>query len=146
MGKIKVNLGENTHYIYIDYPLEEIGKKIKNSKFGKKFVILSDNNVFPIYGEKVKKSIEKENRIVKKIVIPPGEKQKNLNRCLKIIENLLKFEINRDETLINLGGGVINDIGGFVASIYMRGINIFQFLRHYFLKWMLLLVEKQGLI
>ncbi len=122
MEKIKVNLGENTHYIYIDYPLEEIGKKIKNSKFGKKFAILSDNNVFSIYGKKVKKSLEKENRIVKEILIPPGEKQKNFNICLKIIENLLKFEINRDDTLINLGGGVINDIGGFVASIYMRGI------------------------
>mgnify|MGYP000098727458 CR=1 FL=1 len=122
MEKIKVNLGENTHYIYIDYPMEEIGKKIKNSKFGKKFAILSDNNVFSIYGEKVKKSLEKENRIVKEILIPPGEKQKNFNICLKIIENLLKFEINRDDTLINLGGGVINDIGGFVASIYMRGI------------------------
>jgi len=122
MEKIKVNLGENTHYIYIDYPLEEIGKKIKNSKFGKKFAILSDNNVFSIYGKKVKKSLEKENRIVKEILIPSGEKQKNFNICLKIIENLLKFEINRDDTLINLGGGVINDIGGFVASIYMRGI------------------------
>jgi 3-dehydroquinate synthase len=122
MEKIKVNLGENTHYIYIDFQLEKIGEKIKDSKFGEKFVILSDNNVFPFYGEKVKKSIEKENKIVKEIVIPPGEKQKNFNTCLKIIENLIKFGINRDDTIINLGGGVINDIGGFVSSIYMRGI------------------------
>ena len=122
MEKIKVNLGENTHYIYINYPLEKIGEKVKDGDFGKKFVILSDIHVFPIYGEMVKKSIEKENRIVKEIIIPPGEKQKNFNRCLKIIKNLLDFGINRDDTLINLGGGVINDIGGFVASIYMRGI------------------------
>jgi 3-dehydroquinate synthase len=123
MEKIKVNLKECIYYIYIDFPIEKIGEKIRNNKFGEKFVILSDKNVFPIYGEKVEISLEKENKIVEKIIIPPGEKQKNLNICFKIIDNLIKFEMNRDDTLINLGGGVINDIGGFVASIYMRGIN-----------------------
>jgi hypothetical protein len=73
MEKIKVNLGENTHYIYIDYPLEKIGEKIKDGDFGKKFVILSDIHVFPIYGEMVKKLVKKifENFKLPYITITP---------------------------------------------------------------------------
>jgi len=123
MEKIKVNLGENTHYIYIGYPLEKFGEKIKNRKFGNKFVILSDTNVYSLYFKKIKTSIEKENKLTKEIVIPSGEKQKNFNRVIEIINKLAYSGINRDDTLISLGGGVISDIGGFVASIYMRGIN-----------------------
>ncbi|MGB9677165.1 MAG: 3-dehydroquinate synthase family protein, partial [Candidatus Ratteibacteria bacterium] len=123
MEKIKVNLGENSHYIYIGERLENIGEKIKNEKFGDKFVILSDFNVFNIYGERIKKTVEKENRKIEEIVIPPGERQKNYNTVLKIVNKLVEFKINRNDTIINLGGGVISDIGGFVSSIYKRGIN-----------------------
>lgn len=123
MKKIKVNLGENSHYIYIGESVEKIGRRIRNGKFGEKFVILSDFNVYPIYGVEIKDSIKKERKIVKEIIISPGEKQKNFNTVLKILNKFAEFKIKRDDTLINLGGGVINDIGGFVSSIYKRGIN-----------------------
>ncbi|MCS7181026.1 MAG: 3-dehydroquinate synthase, partial [bacterium] len=120
MEKIKVSLGENSYYIYIGYHLEKIKREIEKLNFGNKFVILSDKNVFKLYGEIVKKTLE--NKTVHCIVLSCGEKQKNFNNVLKIINQLVKFKINRDDTIINLGGGVINDIGGFVSSIYMRGI------------------------
>lgn len=123
MEKLKVNLGENSHYIYIGFAIEDINKLIKERKNERKFVILSDLNVYPIYGERVKKSLEKEGRIVKEIVISPGERQKSFSTLIKIIEKFVELKINRSDFLINLGGGVISDIGGFAASIYMRGIN-----------------------
>ncbi|MCM8804865.1 MAG: 3-dehydroquinate synthase [Candidatus Omnitrophica bacterium] len=119
MEKIKVNLGENSHYIYIGRRIEEIGEIIRNGEFGEKFVILSDFNVYSIYGEKIKKSIGN----VREIIIQPGERQKNFKTVLRIINKLAEFKINREDTVINLGGGIINDIGGFVSSIYKRGIN-----------------------
>lgn len=122
MEKIKVNLPQNSYYIYIGYPLERIAEKLKEKNWGEKIVILSDRNVYPIYGEKIKKSIEGIGKKVSEIIIPPGEKEKNFKTVLKIINNLLSLNMNRDDLILNLGGGVISDIGGFVASIYMRGI------------------------
>lgn len=57
------------------------------------------------------------------IEIPEGEKSKNFDTSIIIIENLLTRACDRNSLIINLGGGVISDIGGFVASIYKRGIN-----------------------
>ncbi|HOK56503.1 MAG TPA: 3-dehydroquinate synthase [bacterium] len=122
MKKIKVKLGESTHYIYIGESIEKTGEKIRDGEFGDKFVILSNQRVFNIYGEKVRKSIEKENRTVEKILIKEGERQKNINTVLKIINKLSDLQISRNDTIVNLGGGVISDIGGFVSSIYKRGI------------------------
>ena len=120
MRKIKVNLEKKSYNIYLGYPLEKVGTKIKN--LGNKIIILSDENVYPIYGNIIKKSIEKIGKKVNEIVIPAGEKEKNFKTVIKIIKNLLNLNINRSDLILNLGGGVISDIGGFVASIYMRGI------------------------
>ena len=123
MKKIKVNLRENSYEIYIGYPLEKIGEKFKGKKFGEKVIVLSDENVFPVYGEKVLNSLSSIGKKVKEIVLKPGEKTKNLTTVFTLLRECGYFEINRDDTLLTLGGGVVSDIGGFVASIYMRGIN-----------------------
>ncbi|WP_185876958.1 3-dehydroquinate synthase [Blattabacterium cuenoti] len=56
------------------------------------------------------------------IQIKSGEKEKNINTCIRICKNLEKFKATRKSLILNLGGGVITDIGGFVASIFKRGI------------------------
>ncbi|MBP7821587.1 MAG: 3-dehydroquinate synthase [Saprospiraceae bacterium] len=60
------------------------------------------------------------------IVIPSGEQYKNIATCEIIWENLLSFNADRYSVLINLGGGVIGDMGGFCASTYKRGIDFIQ--------------------
>lgn len=60
------------------------------------------------------------------IVIPPGEKFKNLNTVDLIISRLTQANADRSAVLINLGGGVIGDMGGFAASVYKRGISFIQ--------------------
>ena len=57
------------------------------------------------------------------IEIPSGEKNKNITTCSLIWEELTKNKFDRDSILINLGGGLIGDIGGFCASTYKRGID-----------------------
>lgn len=56
------------------------------------------------------------------IEIPSGELHKNLQTCQFIWNRLLKIQASRKSLMINLGGGVISDMGGFVASVYKRGI------------------------
>ncbi len=63
--------------------------------------------------------IEGDNSL---IVIPAGEVNKEIETFAFIVKNLIHLKANRSTLIINLGGGVVTDIGGFVASTYMRGI------------------------
>jgi 3-dehydroquinate synthase len=60
------------------------------------------------------------------IIIPAGEEHKNLTTATKVWEQLLHRKINRNGLIINLGGGVVGDLGGFCASVWKRGINFIQ--------------------
>lgn len=60
------------------------------------------------------------------IVIPAGEEHKNLQTCQKIWQHLTDAQADRHALLINLGGGVIGDMGGFCAATYKRGIRFIQ--------------------
>jgi 3-dehydroquinate synthase len=70
--------------------------------------------------------LEYLNGSIQIIRIPSGEQNKNINSCLHIWAELLRNGADRHSLLINLGGGVIGDIGGFCAATYMRGINFIQ--------------------
>lgn len=59
----------------------------------------------------------------KVIITKSGEQHKNLESCIEIWQKLTEFKIDRQSVLINLGGGMISDMGGFVASCFKRGIN-----------------------
>ena len=61
------------------------------------------------------------------IEIESGEKNKNISTCTRIWEQLAKFKADRRTLFINLGGGVISDLGGFAASTYKRGIDYVNF-------------------
>ena len=56
------------------------------------------------------------------IIIPAGEQSKNIGETVRIWQELINLRTERNAVLINLGGGVISDIGGFAASVYKRGI------------------------
>ncbi|RFS19812.1 3-dehydroquinate synthase [Chitinophaga silvatica] len=58
----------------------------------------------------------------KKIVVKAGEDEKNFATVEKIIDGLIAFEADRKTTLVGIGGGMLTDVAGFAASIYMRGI------------------------
>jgi shikimate kinase / 3-dehydroquinate synthase len=60
------------------------------------------------------------------VTIPAGEKHKNLDTVRAIYDQLITAGLDRHGTLINLGGGVVGDIGGFVAATYLRGIKVVQ--------------------
>ncbi|WP_185858645.1 3-dehydroquinate synthase [Blattabacterium cuenoti] len=83
--------------------------------------ILVDNNTYkyciPILFSRIDSF--KESNIIN---INPGEEEKNIYTCIHVCKTLEKLKANRKSLIINLGGGVITDIGGFIASIFKRGI------------------------
>jgi 3-dehydroquinate synthase len=78
-------------------------------------VIITDENINKYYGQNF------PNAPV--IVIPPEEKSKNFRLIEKITKKILQLNIDRSGFILGIGGGVVCDISGFVASIYLRGIN-----------------------
>lgn len=106
------NLLSNLHKIEI----------INNSEIDK-YILLSDKNVFEIYGKKIINSLNKLNKPVATIILKSGEQEKNFANILQIVVNIINQGVTRKSLLIALGGGVITDIGGFIASIVLRGIN-----------------------
>ncbi len=127
MKKIEVLLTNEKYNIYIERGLFEFsGKKMKEIFVGEKVVIITDDNVNPLYGERLKKILEKSGFEVNTIILPAGEENKNLVTLNRIYKELIKFQTTRSDMIIALGGGVVGDVAGFAASTYMRGISYVQ--------------------
>lgn len=118
MKTLEVKYSTNKTNIYLENNLlENISSLIPR---GKKYIILTDENIYKLY------SIALNVPNSTWVVLPAGEKEKNLDNVSKIIEKMLSSEISKTDILINFGGGVISDLGGFVASTYKRGINYYN--------------------
>lgn len=93
---------------------------------GEKVALITDDIVDSLYSNKVINSLESQGKTVFKFVMPNGEKSKNMDTLYKIVRFLAQNEFTRKDTIIALGGGVVGDISGFSASVYLRGINYIQ--------------------
>lgn len=91
-----------------------------------KLCIITDSNVGPLYADELTKVLLGAYDSVSVYTIEAGEKNKNLDTVSDIYANLISLNFNRQDCLIALGGGVVGDITGFVASTYMRGIDFVQ--------------------
>ena len=88
--------------------------------------ILSDSNVFPLYGKTVTDSLENAGFSVYSHVIPAGEESKNGQEFLTVLNLLASHKLTRSDLIIALGGGVVGDLAGFCAACYLRGIRFIQ--------------------
>lgn len=95
-------------------------------KYGKIF-ILSNDTVFSLWGNNIYKIIKNRFKSVVKVVIPDGEKWKNLSTISRILKIMIESDADRTSVLITIGGGVITDMGGFAASILLRGISVIHY-------------------
>ncbi|VFP81637.1 3-dehydroquinate synthase [Buchnera aphidicola] len=127
INKIHVNLNFNSYDIYIGSQLlkdESISSFFLSNK--NSVIIINENVYNIILKNKLKTNFYNYIKDIKFFLIKDGEYYKNFKTVEKIISFLLNQSYGRDLSLIALGGGVIGDITGFVASIYQRGVNFFQ--------------------
>lgn len=99
---------------------QRVGQIMK--KIGKRFIIISDKNV-ELHGEKVRAALRRIDKNAELYLLPNGEEHKTLSTVEKLCSFLAQKRIQRDGCLIAVGGGVVGDMVGLAASIYMRGIN-----------------------
>ena len=88
--------------------------------------IISDSNVWPLYGKAATDALEKAGYRVAHYVFPAGEGSKNGGTYLAILNFLAENHITRSDCIVALGGGVVGDISGFAAATFLRGIAYIQ--------------------
>ncbi len=111
--------------IYFDEVIASFDAFVEKGNYSK-VVILGDGNTLqhclPILN--LQSNVSPHCDIIE---IDPGEENKNIDICIGIWSMMQDFNMNRKSLLVNLGGGMIGDMGGFAASTYMRGIDFVQF-------------------
>ncbi|HXH99600.1 MAG TPA: 3-dehydroquinate synthase [Sphingobacteriaceae bacterium] len=108
--------------VHFQNSLPEIKNFISNGNYSKIFV-LADSNTEKHCLPLLQPYLPENYDIIE---IDPGEENKNIDFCIGVWKNLLDFNAERNSLLINLGGGVITDMGGFAASTFKRGIDFIQ--------------------
>lgn len=127
MRELLVNLKENSYKIEIEKGIiKDIPRRIRKIFNGEKIFIITDKNVDKYYGDIVLNSLKKDGFNVAKYCIEPGEESKSFDTLLEIYDKLLDFKLTRKDLIITLGGGVIGDLGGFVAATFLRGVSFVQ--------------------
>jgi 3-dehydroquinate synthase len=114
-------LNSISYPIYFSDTISELVKFIEKGNYSRFFVLTDENTAkycLPVLREKIDNL---DNFDI--IEINSGEESKNIDFCIGVWKMLIDFAADRQSLLINLGGGVISDLGGFAASTYKRGID-----------------------
>ncbi len=106
--------------------LDTVGEKISEIKRLCRVVLVSDDTVYAIYGERVKKSLTNVGYSVCEFVFPHGEESKSMDNFCELQEFCAENSITRTDLFVALGGGVVGDVTGFTASTYLRGVDFVQ--------------------
>ena len=106
--------------------IENCAKLINKPQAKTTAVIITDNIVAKLYLEKLVNSLKAESYTVLTYILENGEASKSFNSLNNILEFLAQNNVTRSDMLIALGGGVVGDITGFAAAVYLRGIKFIQ--------------------
>lgn len=127
MAQVKVALGDTSYEIVVgEGAFEQAGALLKPLLPGKRVFVLSDVNVSVLYGARIQSSLEKAGFISRMFLVPAGEGSKSFEHYQHLLEQMLAEGPDRKTTILALGGGVVGDLAGFIASTLLRGVPFVQ--------------------
>ena len=127
MRTVQVNLGQRSYDISIgEGLLQDAGQLISKRLTGRRVFLISNLTVFELYGQLVVDGLTAADLDVVHLLIPDGERSKNLHTVENIYTYLIAQRADRNSALVALGGGVTGDVVGFVAASYLRGVPYVQ--------------------
>lgn len=125
MIKININVPKKYEIIIKKGAFNNIAKEIKEVYSGSILAVITDENLYGLYGEQLKSSLLKEGFEIKIIAIKPGEDSKSFDTLMEVYSSLTGL-LRRNDIIVAFGGGVVGDLAGFAASTYMRGVKLIQ--------------------
>ncbi|MBN4081231.1 3-dehydroquinate synthase [Caldithrix abyssi] len=127
MKTIQVNLGERSYLIQVESGLiKQIPSILSEGNHGQKWIIISQYNLMKLMGFELLADLKGAGFACHYITLPVGEAAKSLNEFRGVISQMIELGCDRSTTILALGGGVVGDVAGFVASSFMRGIGYYQ--------------------
>jgi 3-dehydroquinate synthase len=120
MREIKMELGERSYNITIGKGL--LRRACDYFKLDRAALIVTDDNIPPIYAESVAGCAKRAEIYT----IREGEGSKNINTLSALVEKMTEMKLTRSDCVIAVGGGVVGDLTGLAASLYMRGIDFYN--------------------
>ncbi len=127
MEKIFVNLGAASYEIFIgENILSGVGEFVAAKKFTPKALLVTQEKIFNLHGSALTDGLDAAGIAYTVAQIPDSETAKNLREAEKLFTRAIEFGLDRKSVVIALGGGVVGDLGGFVAATFMRGIPLIQ--------------------
>lgn len=121
----QVQAGEDSYPIYLGSGLiDELGQVLcaKGAAPASRVAVISNDVVAPLYAERARAALTGSGLRSSLCVLPDGEKHKTLESVARVYEFLLDQRLDRRDTVLALGGGVVGDMAGFAAATYMRGV------------------------
>lgn len=126
MDRLYVNLGENSYDICFTDTFDALTSELQKIGAPKKLLVVTDTNVEPLYADTVNDILTEAGYNSSVYAFPAGEENKGMDTILGICGACVKNGLDRKSMIIALGGGVVGDMAGFAAAIYMRGIKFIQ--------------------
>jgi 3-dehydroquinate synthase len=125
---VRVGLGARSYDIVIGPGLlAGAGAQIRKVAADRRLVVVSDENVAPLYLDKLMGALAAANiEAPPSVIVPAGEGSKSLDSYARTMEQLLAHGIDRKTVVVALGGGVVGDLAGFAAATLLRGIDFIQ--------------------
>ena len=127
MKTIRVSLQSQSYPIWIDNGLlNSLPQLFAPMNQGQNWVIFSQDEIYKKFGKDLENVLKKNGFNVSFILIPNGEEAKSLIVMEKLFSKLLQFNCDRSSIFLALGGGVVGDLTGFMAAVFMRGVDYIQ--------------------
>lgn len=126
MKTVTVNASTSYDILIGSGLLSEIGTLLSKLGNANKVCIVSETNVFPLYGKTVSDHLSSSGFEVSSFIFPAGEASKNGYVYLDLLNHLAQHQLTRTDLILALGGGVTGDLAGFAAASYLRGIRFVQ--------------------
>ena len=126
MNTVTVNASKTYDILIGSGLLKLLGEEVKKLGKAEKICVVSESNVFPLYGEAVIESLKHAGFSVISYVFPAGEESKNGTVFLDLLNHLASSGLTRSDIIVALGGGVTGDLAGFAAASFLRGIRFVQ--------------------
>lgn len=124
---LRVELGERSYDILVGGDvLARAGTLIRPVSRGNRVFAVTDDTVAPLHLAALERALADAGLDYEALVLPSGEQSKSFGEMEKLVEALLARRIERRDTLLALGGGVIGDLVGFAAAIVLRGVDFVQ--------------------
>lgn len=126
MKKLTVKVNDEYDILIEKGLLSKAGELTKTVLKCKKIALISDTNVYPLYGDMVKNSLENAGYEVFMYNFKAGEASKKTSAVIEMVEFMADKGLTREDGVVALGGGVCGDMAGFASAIYLRGIKFVQ--------------------